>query len=157
VPEDSRAAVGLVSVDSDELWFEGDVEGTGDVSVIRYYLDPSTANGCPCLRRSQLPKVDGDPLTEQSAPSYQVQVQGVLNTDIFSAYTTGGTAEIVLPVDFTADGPAIASTDTIKAKLTIQSTYVDPQTRERPMTTLITTVRLNNCSQAATGYAMSCE
>src|SRR5437762_4194246 len=57
---DHRAAVGLVKVADAELWFEGDVDGTGTVSVVHYYLDPSTANNCPCLKRSQLSKMDGD-------------------------------------------------------------------------------------------------
>src|ERR1051325_4528173 len=55
--EDARVAVGIVKIDSGELWFEADVDGLGTVSVIRYYLDTSTANNCPCLKRSQLPKV----------------------------------------------------------------------------------------------------
>src|SRR5438046_413141 len=58
---DSRNAVGLVKVDSGDLWFEGDVDGTGVVYSIHYHLDTSTTNGCPCLKRSQLPKVAGDP------------------------------------------------------------------------------------------------
>src|SRR5437667_3945254 len=36
---DLHAAAGLVKVDSGELWFEGDVDGSGSVSVVRYHLD----------------------------------------------------------------------------------------------------------------------
>src|SRR4026209_1102568 len=54
VPNDGRGAVGLVKVAANELWFEGDVEGNGAVSVVHYRLDPSTSNNCPCLKRSQL-------------------------------------------------------------------------------------------------------
>ena len=53
--------------------------------------------------------------------------------------------------------PTIATIDTVRAVLTIRSTYVDPETHEKPITTLITTVRLNNCSQAKTGLPMSCQ
>src|SRR6188508_2300176 len=77
IVNDSRAAVGIVKIAPGELWFEGDVDGSGTVSVVRYFLDTSTANNCPCLKRSQLPKVDGNPLTEQTTASYQVEVQGV--------------------------------------------------------------------------------
>src|SRR5262249_32728314 len=63
---DDHAAAGLVKVDGGDLWFEGDMDGTGEVSVVRYHLDTSTTGGCPCLRRSQVPKIDGDPLTGQS-------------------------------------------------------------------------------------------
>src|SRR5216117_3379451 len=58
---DSRTAVGLVKVDSGDLWFEGDVDGTGIVYSVQYHLDTSTTDGCPCLKRSQLPKITGNP------------------------------------------------------------------------------------------------
>lgn len=158
VPNDSRAAVGIVKIGPGDLWFEGDVDGTGTVSVLRYHLDTSTANGCPCLKRSQLPKLDGNPLTGQTTPVYQVEVQGVQNTNIFSAYVNGATGSpISLPVDFNNDAATMATIDTVQAVLTIQSTFVDPQTHEQPITTLITTVRLNNCSQAKSGLPMSCQ
>jgi prepilin-type N-terminal cleavage/methylation domain-containing protein len=157
---DKDAAAGLVKLDSGDLWFEGDVDSSGQVSVIKYHLDTSTSNNCPCLKRSQLPKVDGDNLTEgvggQTAASYQVEVQGVLNTDIFSAWNNG--TAIGLPVDIAGgSGITMASTDTIQAVLTLKAATVDPQTRQKPVTTLVTTVRLNNCSQAAIGYQTSCQ
>jgi len=153
---DSHAAAGLVQVNTGDLWFEGDVDGSGTISVVQYHLDTSTANNCPCLRRSQLPKVNGDPLTGQTAAVYQVEVQGVLNTNIFSAYNNG--AAVGLPVTTaTSTGSTIAGVDTIQAILTLQAANVDPQTRQHPVTTLVSTVRLNNCSQAAIGYKTSCE
>src|SRR5262249_42710274 len=36
---DSSAAAGLVKVGDGDLWFEGDVDGSGTVSVVRYHLD----------------------------------------------------------------------------------------------------------------------
>src|SRR5262245_16911344 len=47
---DHRAAVGLVKIANDELWFEGDVDGLGTVSVIHYWLDTSAGTNCPCLK-----------------------------------------------------------------------------------------------------------
>jgi hypothetical protein len=103
-----------------------------------------------------LPKVNGDPLTGQSTPVYQVEVQGVLNTNVFSAYTNG--SSLGLPVTTAAlSGTAIAQVDTIQALLTLQGANVDPQTRQKPVTTLVSTVRLNNCNQAAIGYKTSCQ
>jgi hypothetical protein len=81
-------------------------------------------------------------------------VQGVLNTDIFSAYTNG--TAVGLPVS-TAAGSSLAAVDTVQAKLTLQAATVDPQTRQRPTATLVTSVRLNNCSQAAIGFKTSCQ
>jgi prepilin-type N-terminal cleavage/methylation domain-containing protein len=153
---DHRFAAGLIEVDSGDLWFEGDVDGSGTVSVVRYHLDTSVANGCPCLRRSVVAKADGDPLSNMDFV-YQVEVQGVQNTGpgIFSAYNNG--AAVGLPVTIgTASGSTIASVDTVQATLSLRSAVPDPQTRQYPTTTLVTTVRMNNCSQAAIGYKTSC-
>ena len=152
---DRHAAAGIVNVDTGDLWFEGDVDGNGTVSVVRYHLDSSGTN-CPCLKRSQLDKIDGSPLTGQTTEVYQVEVQGVLNTDIFSAYTNG--TALGLPVSTAVgSGSSLAAIDTVQAKLTLQAAIPDPQTRQRPTATLVTTVRLNNCSQAAIGFKTSCQ
>jgi prepilin-type N-terminal cleavage/methylation domain-containing protein len=157
VINDDLNAVGIVKVASGDLWFEGDVDGHGTVSVVRYHLDTSTDNGCPCLRRSQLTKINGNPVTGQSTEVYQIQVQGVENTDIFSAFSRGTTGTpITLPVNFNANGASIASVDTIKAVLSLRSPVADPKTRVHPTTTLVMTAKLNNCSQAADNMAMSC-
>jgi type II secretory pathway pseudopilin PulG len=157
VSNDPRIAVGLVKVSSDELWFEGDVDGTGTVSVIHYYLDPSTTDNCPCLKRSQQPKVTGDPYTGQTAPQYQTEVQGVQNTDIFSAFIKGQTGTpVTLPVDFTNNTNTIGGIDTVEAVLTVRGPVPDAQTRTRPLTTLALSVKLNNCSLAGTAQAISC-
>ena len=158
VTNDPKNAVGIVKVDEGDLWFEGDVDGGGLVSVVRYHLDTSTTDGCPCLRRSQLQKISGNPLSGQTTEVYQVQVQGVQNTDIFSAYTRGTTGvPISLPVDFNSNGATVAGIDTIKATLSLRSPVIDPKTGDRPVTTLVVTVKLNNCSQAAPAAAMSCQ
>jgi len=158
VQDDGRVASGLVKVDVGELWFEGDVDGTGTVSVVHYVIDSSTTNNCPCLKRSQLPKVNNaDPYTGQTTPAYQTEVQGVQNTSIFTAYTKGATGTpLTLPLNFNSDGATIAGIDTIQAVLTVQSTFIDPQTRVHPIETLAITVKLNNCSLAAPTQAMSC-
>jgi prepilin-type N-terminal cleavage/methylation domain-containing protein len=156
IMNDLSAAAGLIKVGDGDLWFEGDVDGSGTVSVVRYHLDTSTANGCPCLKRSQLPKIDGDPLTGQTTEQYQVEVQGVLNSTVFSAYTNG--SPFTLPIDTTTSGgQSLAKVDTVQAVLTLQATSIDPQTKRKPVVTLITSVRLNNCSQSAIGFKTSCQ
>ena len=157
---DKDISAGLIKVDTGDLWFEGDVDGTGTVSVIKYHLDTSTTNNCPCLKRSQLPKVDGDNLIEgaggQTPASYQVEVQGVLNTNIFSAYNNA--AAVGLPATITTgSGTVMAAVDTVQAILTLEGATIDPQTKKKPVTSLVTTVRVNNCSQAAIGFQTSCQ
>jgi type II secretory pathway pseudopilin PulG len=154
---DPRVAAGLVKVDAGELWFEGDVDGNGAVSVVHYWLDTSTTNNCPCLKRSQLPKAAGNPITGQTTPAYQTEVQNVQNTNIFSAFLKFQTGTpLALPIAYDTDATTIAGVDTIQAVLTVQSTQMDAQTRTKPVTTLAVTVKLNNCSLATNGEAMSC-
>ena len=158
IVNDHRNAVGIVKITSGDLWFEGNVDGTGVVYSVQYHLDTSTANGCPCLRRSQQVKIDGNPVTGQTPATYEVEVQGVQNTNIFSAFLHGATGTpVALPVDFNTDGSTIANIDTIETVLTIKSTHVDSQTLKNPTTSLISTIRLNNCSQADFGQDMSCQ
>jgi prepilin-type N-terminal cleavage/methylation domain-containing protein len=152
VANDFHAAAGVVQVGTGDLWFEGDVDGTGTVSVIRYHLDTSTTNNCPCLKRSQLPKINGDPLTGQTTAVYQVEVQGVQNTTIFSARSDG--SAVGLPIAFSST--SMAGVDTIQAVVTLQALAIDPATRTKPVATLVSTVKLNNCSQAASGASLSC-
>ncbi len=159
---DYRVAVGVTKIDSGDLWFEGDVDGTGNVSVVQYHLDTSTTGNCPCLRRSQQQKVNGDPLTGQTSPVYQVEVQNVQNgsssNPIFYAYAHGSTGTALsLPLDFNANSTDIASIDTIKIVMTVQANTPDPKTGLRPITSLVSTVKLNNCSAANTGQYMSCQ
>lgn len=156
---DSRVAVGLTKVGSGDLWFEGDVEGTGTVSVVQYRLE-TNGDGCPCLRRSQQPKTNADPLAQVHVD--QVEVQNVKNgttgSPIFFAFAHGSTGtSLTLPIDFNSAPDALASVDTIKVMLTVESTTRDPQTGAKPITTLVSTVRLNNCSSATSGQFMSCQ
>jgi prepilin-type N-terminal cleavage/methylation domain-containing protein len=158
---DFHVAVGLTKIGPGDLWFEGDVDGTGNVSVVHYHLD-STGTNCPCLKRSQQQKVNGDPLTAQTTPVYQVEVQNVQNgsssNPIFYAYAHGSSGTpLTLPLDYNANSSTIASIDTVKVVLTVQSNTPDPQTKLYPVTSLISTVKLNNCSAANTGQYMSCQ
>jgi type II secretory pathway pseudopilin PulG len=154
VTDDHRVGVGLVKIAASELWFEADVDGGGNVSVIQYKLDTSTTNGCPCLKRSQLPKIDANPYTGQTVASYQVEVQGVTNTDIFTAYKDGVLQ--TLPLNFNSNAATIAALDTIQAVLSLQAAVIDPKTHKKATTSLVTTVRLNNCSLATSGQQTSC-
>lgn len=140
-------AVGLVKVDVNELWFEGDVDGDGVVDSVQYQYDASST-GCPCLKRSQVQKVAGSPLTQGS--SFQTEVQNVQNpTSIFSAYKADGSA-VTLPVDILSAPDQIGAIKTVRIQLNVQSKQFDLQTRQFPQVTLTNTVSLNNCSQAPT-------
>lgn len=72
-------AVGLVAVSSTDVWFEGDVDGSGVVRSVRYTLQANGGN-CPCsLMRSYVPKVDGVAPDTQTV-TYDTEVQNVVNS-----------------------------------------------------------------------------
>jgi len=155
-----QEAIGLVKLDVGELWFESSVDGSGNVWVIDYKLNQTGAN-CPCLTRSQVLKVQGDPLTGQNSPTYQTEVQNVLNgttsDPIFFAYYSDGTT-VTVPIDITNN--ALANVNTVEIRLKVQSPYPVPTTAQRPTITLLSTVRLNNCSVAypsTSGTVMGCK
>jgi prepilin-type N-terminal cleavage/methylation domain-containing protein len=55
-----HVAVGLVKIDANSIWFEGDVNGTGVVQSVQYKINGSGGTTCPlCLQRSSVDKVDG--------------------------------------------------------------------------------------------------
>ncbi len=71
-------AVGLVAVSSTDIWFEGDVDGSGQVRSVRYTLQ-SNGGSCPCtLMRSYTVKVDGAP--DSQAVVYETEIQNVVNS-----------------------------------------------------------------------------
>ncbi|MGZ4819316.1 MAG: PulJ/GspJ family protein [Terriglobales bacterium] len=154
-----QEAVGLVKLDVGELWFESSVDGSGSVSVIHYKL-VSTGTGCPCLVRSATPKIAADPLTGQGE-SDETEVQYVLNgttTDpIFRAYYSDGTT-VTLPIDIS--NSSLANINSVAVTLKVQSPYQDMQTGQKPTMTLLSTVRLTNCSVAypnTSGTVMGCK
>ncbi len=159
-------AVGLVYVNYNELQFEGDVTGTGQVSVIHYLLDTSDPNNLR-LKRSQTWKADATKPTDQSAANFEVEVEHVINgtgttNPIFTAYKPDGTVvnkSDGTRLDFLADATTLASINSLRISLTVQAKNPDPKTGKKPITTLVSTVKLNNCSQAFSGsktYFMSC-
>lgn len=77
-------AVGLVSVSSTKIIFEGDVDGDGNVDTVQYQLvDSNGVNpplSCPCtIQRSQRQKVDGTmPLLQPT--TFSQELQNVVNS-----------------------------------------------------------------------------
>jgi prepilin-type N-terminal cleavage/methylation domain-containing protein len=160
-PTDTRVAVGLVKLNYDELMFEGDLDGTGVVSSVQYKIS-ATGDGCPCLRRSQIPKTSTDPMNP-GTPVYWTEVQYVQNgtsgSPIFYAYDTHNNL-VTLPtggVTYSGNAATMATISTIKVVLTAQSPHFDLRSGQKPSVTLTSTVKINNCSSAAPGQTMSCQ
>jgi prepilin-type N-terminal cleavage/methylation domain-containing protein len=156
---DSRVAVGLVKIDSNSIWFEGDVNGTGVVQSVQYMINGANLAVCTlCLQRSSVDKVNGTAPWSQSA-SWGTEVNDVITSPIFTYFDTSGAAVTALPADMSSNAAVIASIKTIHISLTIQNNaIVDPKTQQPIQTSFQGEVSLNNCSMAKTGFTgISCQ
>lgn len=120
-------AGGLVRVSPTEILLEGDVETSGTVySVDIQYIaqDPNDQN-CPCIRRSEVPKVAGGPLAQPPAPRY-TEVENVMppgagpgqsGEDLFTFFDKNG---IPVDVNASADISSAAGQDTINRIRTVK-------------------------------------
>jgi len=85
-------AAGVWYVSDSEIHMEGDVDGSGVVSVVVY----SYVNGpspCPCLRRSATPKLAGFAPSAQTPGTNYTQVENVVpitGQPVFAAYDSSG-------------------------------------------------------------------
>jgi len=165
-------AQGIMYVGPGDIWFQGDVDGTGTVSFVKYHLDTTNNANCPCLRRSVTSKASW---LSGAGDNYTVEVQGVQNPNttswvtanpIFTYYYVDGT-----PLDLsgyagnvidgtaaatpTADLQKLAQIDRVKVQLSVESKYADLQTGLTPIITLNSTVMIYNCNQLAAGQAYS--
>jgi prepilin-type N-terminal cleavage/methylation domain-containing protein len=155
--QDSRVAVGLVKIDANSIWFEGDVSGTGGVQSIQYQIN-GTGTCSLCLQRSQVAKANGvDP--ESQGASWGTEVNDVITTPIFTYFDTSGNQITTLPEDIDSNGAIIASIKTIHINLTIQNNAIlDPKTKQPIQSTFEGEVSINNCSMGRTGFVgNSCE
>jgi len=158
----STVALGLVNIDDRDISFEGGLDNDNNVLSTQYTYDSSTTGNCPCLKRSQQSK--------NGTSSGQVEVQNVQNyiggnnIPIFRYYTQGGTAEVTYsttsPLTYdTANGTnaaLLAAIDTIRIELVVESPYADLKTGMKPIVTLVSTVKVTNCSQSTSG-TLSCQ
>jgi prepilin-type N-terminal cleavage/methylation domain-containing protein len=179
----NASAEGIVLIGPGDIWFQGDVDGNGHVSMVKYHLDTTTDNNCPCLRRSRVDKISYDSIGNTS-DDFSVEVQGVQNINttnwvtanpVFSYFTMDGTQvdlsaktnNRIDAADFpdTGDSAAtdpekqtLASITRVKVQLSVQAKYADLQTQLKPIITLNSTVMILNCNRLAQGqaYAMAC-
>ena len=156
---DSHVAVGLVKIDQNSIWFEGDVNGTGVVQSVQYMINGSGGITCPqCLQRSSVDKVSGTAPLSQT-PSWGTEVNDVITSPIFTYFDTSGAAFTGLPIDINSDPTHLAKIKTIHISLTIQNnSNIDPKTKQAIQTSFEGEVSLNNCSMAITGFVgISCQ
>ena len=174
VTTNQNNAPGLIKIDIGTLWFAGDVDGTANyvagvpqgtaqVKIIRYDLVPAAGGpNCPCLRRTEFVRNGGDPVADAANPGVaiaQMEIQNVQNgtaaDPIFTAYDPTTGAAVALPVDFTNNATTVAKINSLKVVLEVQSQYKD-STGAFPVTRVVSTIALSNCSEALGSQTLSC-
>ena len=160
---DSRLAVGLVSIDNNSITFEGSVNGTGTVQSVTYKINGSGGTTCTlCLQRSQVDKLNNTSPTAQGK-DWGTEINDITNTTafpIFRYYKYDGTQITSLPQDIstTTGANIIANVKTIQINLTIRNPQIIDQKTGLPIETSFEgEVSLNNCSMASLGQQMSCQ
>jgi prepilin-type N-terminal cleavage/methylation domain-containing protein len=166
-------AAGFVQFSPTELWFEGDVDGDGQVEQVHYQWQPGDNGSCPCrLQRSQVPRLALPPFSAGHGKRFitaldnilnsggQVPVGGttsfrsgdgiitVNNNQLYGAYTTQPIFQA-----FTATGAAVGATTDPGVLRTIKSIRItfnllappasELQTMIRPALSLTATARIN--------------
>lgn len=164
----SGVAVGLIKLTSTQLVFEGDVDGSGQVSIISYTVngDGACAN---CLERAQVTKTAVGvttnaayltwALNQVSNAGYTAEIQNVQNVNsvanpIFSAYNSATGGAITLPIDISSDPTDVAKVRTIQVSLDVSDpAKLDPKTRQALEANITSRIQIVNCSMATTGLA----
>lgn len=135
----NQVALGVTSLSSNDIVFEGDVDGDGAVDTVEYsYFDgsgwsSSAPNPCPCIRRSQLSKGAAGPATTYT------QVQNVIGTSFFTAFDVGGNS-ITLP----ASAGNLSKIKTVQLTLTTQGVVQDNDAHKSIQVTMTGMARLVN-------------
>ncbi|HLK52528.1 MAG TPA: type II secretion system protein [Candidatus Angelobacter sp.] len=136
----NQIALGLISLSSNDIVIEGDVDGDGTVDTVEYsYFDgsgwtSSAPNPCPCIRRSQVTKG-----TAAGPTTTFTQVQGVVGTTFFTAFKSDG-GTIPLP----ASASDLAKIKTVQITLTTQGVAQDNDAHNSIQVTMTGMARLVN-------------
>jgi|SRR5712664_1198283 len=154
---DNRVAVGLVKIDANEIRFEADTNGDGNVQSVVYTINGS-GSCAVCLQRSQAAKASSaNPLTGQT-PNWGTEINDVVNTNPIFTYYDNNANQIAVPADINANPTTIARVKIVKISLVIRNNNIKDLKTGLPIETNFEgEVSLNNCSMATTGQPMSCQ
>ena len=148
-------AVGIVYASPTSLRLEGDIYGDGNVYSVLYtyyQTDPNTPPdpNCPCLRRSAVLKIDGDPINNQAPAQYYTEIQNIIDPTgmaqgIFTYFdSAGGAISVGTGVDFENNYQTIQSIDAVKVNLNVRSLQADLQTGQKVVNSLASIAELEN-------------
>jgi len=145
VAADYNAACGLISVSSSAIQFEGDVDGSGVseewIQLVQTNGSSTACSTLPCvIQRGTVSKAAWANGTGTS-PVYYTEVNGVMNTNIFTAYYSDGTL-VTLPATHAAG--TLGNIAAIGITLYVQSPLADPKTGLFPTVTMVSTAKISN-------------
>ena len=133
-PSQDNISGGLISVTSNSLQFEADVDGSGTVSEVYMQL-VTPAGGCPCiLQRGTIPKAQ----VGTGAIPYYTEVNNVMNPAVFDAYDFAGNL-IALP----ASASDLPNIKTIRITVNVQQKAPDSN-GSYPTVTMVSEAKINN-------------
>ena len=138
-------AVGVWSVSPTEVHMEGDVDGDGTADVVVYSYVAAGTN-CPCLRRSQTPKVDGVAPSAQVPGATFTQVENIVplaGQPMFAAYDLNGN-DLIAGGGTMTDPNGIKTVKSIRITLTTQGVGKDADAHRDIQVTMTGMARLVN-------------
>ena len=149
-------AAGLVKVSPTQILLEGDVDSNGQVESVSVSYVPNSPDDptCPCIRRSAVPKVPGDPLTQQPVQASNYTETGHLippgtgpgqsGSDLFTFYDSGGRpVTIGSGIDISGDPQDLGKIATVKINMSLLTREVGAGPGETARTSLSATARLD--------------
>jgi prepilin-type N-terminal cleavage/methylation domain-containing protein len=143
---DNNLACGLISVTTNAIQFEGDVDGTG---VSEEWIQLVQTNGAGAAACTTPPCVIQRGTVSKAAwnngagtpPAFYTEVSGVMTTTVFAAYNSAGT-QITLPA--VKGNGTLANITAIGITLYVKSSQADPKTGLFPTVTMASSAKLNN-------------
>jgi prepilin-type N-terminal cleavage/methylation domain-containing protein len=135
---------GLINISSNAIVFEGDVDGSGNVSVVFVQLNP--LNGpCPCiLQRGSVYK---QAYLTGNMPQYYTQVDNVMNLNPFSAILNDGTTT-ELPCTIATggcpDGNSMANIKAVGLALNVRTGNPSTEDGKFSTITMSSEAKINN-------------
>lgn len=149
-------AVGLVKVSPTQILLEGDVDSNGQVESVNVSYVPNSPDDptCPCIRRSAVPKVPGDPLTQQPVQASNYTETGHIippgtapgqsGSDLFTFYDSSGTpVPIGSGIDISGDPQDLGKIATIRINVSLLTRELGAGPGETARTSLSATARLD--------------
>jgi prepilin-type N-terminal cleavage/methylation domain-containing protein len=138
---DNNLACGFRNISATAVQFEGDVDGTGVSEVWIQLVQSNGPNALPC---TVPPCVIQRGTTSKTAyangvgalPPFYTEVNGVMNTTVFSYYNTDGSL-------WTAGNP-LSNIAAVGMTLYVKSPQADPRTGVYPTVTMVSTAKINN-------------